>query len=76
MIHSKYYKKGEGYSGKKVLTIGSSYTGVELSAHLAKHAEVVHHCFRQPFWLLEHYVTVDKDRKVPFDFFEFVRLYY
>ena len=63
IIHSKYYKTGESFAGKRVLTMGNSFTGVELSADLSKHAQIVHHSYTLPFWIFEHFIAVDQEKK-------------
>lgn len=54
-IHSRYYRSGQSYKGKRVLVIGGSYTGIELASNISKYAKTTYHSFKYPFWVLPHF---------------------
>ena len=66
--HSKFYKNGQDYAGKKVLVLGGSLTGVEVASNVSKYAEQVYHSFKQPFWVIPHYCGPE-NQKLPIDFY-------
>lgn len=68
-IHSRYYRDGQQYKGKRVLVLGGSYTGVELVSNISKYAKTVYHSFKYPFWVLNHFLG-SQGVKVPLDFYE------
>ena len=68
ILHSKDYKRSSSFAGKRVLTLGSSFSGNDLTANVAKDAAVVHHCFRVASWLFPHFVQIEENKKIPFEF--------
>ena len=68
VTHSRSYRHGQSYSGKKVLILGGSMTGIEIASNISKYAEKVYHSFKQPFWVVSHYIGAE-DNKLPTDFY-------
>lgn len=77
IIHSSDYKDGEKFKDQKVLVIGGSLTGVEMSSDLSKYTKVTH-SFREPFWALERYIpsSLTSKDKLPMDLVFYNRKFY
>ena len=75
VLHSKDYKGSSPFAGKRVLTLGSSVSGSDLPANVAKDAAIVHHCFRVASWVFPHFVQIGKGQRIPFDLVMLTREY-
>lgn len=77
IIHSKDYKSGALFEGKKVMTIGGSFSGAEIASDVSSHSALSYHCFRDPFWILRRYLP-DKNRgtNIPLDLMFYTRNFY
>ena len=61
VIHSSQYKNPSAFQGKRVAVIGAGFSGAEIAADLAIHAEVFH-VFPRPFYVLpRHLPVLDSD---------------
>ena len=68
VIHSKDYKSSLDFTGKRILTLGGSVSASELAANVAENAAIVHHCFRTASWVFPHFVQIEGERRIPFEF--------
>lgn len=59
VVHSHSYKEGKDFEGQRVLTIGGSFTGIELSADISHHTAMTIHTFKKPFFLFRHFVKIN-----------------
>lgn len=51
VMHSKMYKSGKGYEGKKVLVVGSGNSGMEIAYDLVNHSAATSLLVRSPVTL-------------------------
>ncbi len=56
LLHSESYKKHDGFSGKTVAVVGSSFTGTEIAADIGEVANV-NHVIRNPYWVLPRHLS-------------------
>ncbi len=73
VMHSKDYNslKTRNLTGKKVLTVGASFSGAEISADLALSGLDVLNLFTNPYWILTKvckYDEHDQNARLPIDF--------
>ncbi|KAM5148086.1 dimethylaniline monooxygenase [N-oxide-forming] 2-like [Mantella aurantiaca] len=65
VLHSREYKRPDGYDGKRVLIVGMGNTGVDISTELCTRASQVYLTTREGVWVLPR---LGKDG-YPFDLF-------
>lgn len=75
IIHSKDYKSGGEFEGLKVLTVGGSFSGVEIAADVTNHAKESYHTFLRPFWIIRRYL-LKMGNKIPVDLLFYNRKFY
>ena len=66
--HSHSYKDGKDFENKRILVVGGSFTGIEISADVSQHTSKVIHTFRKPFFLVSHFMKVSEEETIPVDF--------
>lgn len=57
VIHSSRYQNPSTFKGKKVAVVGAGFSGVEIAADLAIHADVFH-IFPRPFYVLPRHLPL------------------
>lgn len=80
ITHSKYINSllaSNQLGGKKVIVVGISNSGAELSCELLNHGAQVTNVFRRPYWVLPRYISNNPNKqsslKYPIDFVMFNR---
>ncbi len=77
LMHSSHFKlNDEGLKSKRVLVVGCSHSGADISSQLAEHASRVMNVFRRPYLITRRFVRFQKpeDKKgvfhiIPVDMF-------
>ncbi len=74
VIHSQNYHNPKPYKNQNVAVIGGSYSGVEISADLAKETKNVYHIISKPMFILPKFVDSKNYKKpIPLDLLLFYR---
>ncbi|CAI6007029.1 unnamed protein product [Closterium sp. NIES-64] len=67
LMHSANYRSSDAFAGKKVVVVGTSFSGVDIAADVASKASEVIHVITKPFWLLPRFLPADpSDPASPF----------
>jgi dimethylaniline monooxygenase (N-oxide forming) len=56
VIHSSEYKSPQQAAGKNVIVYGGGFSGVDIAAAIAEHAQSVIHIVRSPHWIIPRYI--------------------
>ncbi|MCP3658858.1 MAG: NAD(P)-binding domain-containing protein [Bacteroidetes bacterium] len=73
-VHSQDYRSSNIYKDKIVAVMGGSYSGIEISADIAKQAKKVYNIITKPFFILPRYISSTSFKKpIPLDLFLFHR---
>lgn len=56
VMHSSEYKTTTQVTGKNVIVYGGGFSGVEIAAAIAEHAQSVTHVIRSPHWVIPRYI--------------------
>jgi len=70
ILHSLDYKDSREIKGNKIIVIGGSYSGVEISSDLAKIGKKVINIIKNPIWIMPRYIpdkSLKGEPKLPLD---------
>lgn len=73
IIHSSEFRAAEEFSNKKVLIVGSSFSGVAIAEEVAKTASQTINLTRKHRWILPRYIAADPFQPqtyLPYDLFK------
>jgi dimethylaniline monooxygenase (N-oxide forming) len=61
VLHSAQYRSAADFANKRVVVVGGSLSGIEISAHLAEHGVPVTIILSRPVWIVPRYAPVKAD---------------
>lgn len=70
ILHSNNYRsKDPSLKNKRVIVVGNSYSGAEISSHLVGHAKTITNVFNRPYLVFPRMLKIETDEKNVFNIY-------